>query len=63
MKAEELIKQLRGVVAKHGNVEVSCTAFLGPDDNSILGKGPFESTVENLVMLDDKGKKRVRLYM
>lgn len=75
MKASQLIKELKKVIAEHGDIEVTCTHALIPED----GDNIFETTVENLVIhtrekgirakfwpkLTEKEKKekRVRLWL
>jgi hypothetical protein len=65
MKSSELIKQLYQVIAEHGDIEVTCTGCTMPDVKSPLEDGPFETTVENLVVNKNHEVhgKAVRLWL
>lgn len=63
MKIEQVICELKGILEREGNVEVTCTAALRPDDEGPLPE-VFESTVENFEIRDGgKLGKRLRLYL
>ena len=63
MTITELISDLQKTRDEHGDIEVTCTGSLLPDDK---GHCPdiFESTVENLKVLNDNSElgHRGRLY-
>lgn len=71
MKISALMKQLKEVKSKHGDLEVTCTGCLAaePTDNrdAVAAGLPFETTVENLVIHKSpwSGDKEfcVRLHM
>ncbi len=65
MKISELIKDLKYIKAKHGDIEVTCTASTLKDGHGGLVPDVYESTVENLIVIDNDTSsigKRVRIY-
>lgn len=66
MKITALIKELERIKAQEGDIEVTCTGCIESEKpNPMLEGGPYETTVENLVIQAPTEKwtaKRVRLY-
>lgn len=62
MKISELMQELQEIIHEEGDIEVTCTGTLEQDSEDSYG--PFETTVENLVVGNHKTiGKRVRLYL
>lgn len=66
MKIKALIKQLKQIEKKEGDIEVTCTHSYLEEGASKNFPNHFETTVENLIVNkpDDKiNWKRVRLWL
>lgn len=63
MKISQLVETLKGMQARHGDIEVTCTASTLEDNHGGAIPDVYESTVETLVVYNegDMGP-RVRLY-
>ncbi len=64
MFIDDLIEKLKKVRAVEGNIQVTCTGSLLPDDHGKPIPDVFESTVENFQVGEHpKIGRRVRLFM
>lgn len=66
MKITKLISELQDVLKREGDIEVTCTGCLQPDSVHGLDGTPFETTVENLMVMKPNEtfkEKRVRVYL
>lgn len=62
MKVSSLIKELRKIKKREGDIEVTCTGTLSGDKFPDV----YETTVENLIVREPDNifkEKRVRLYL
>jgi hypothetical protein len=51
MKIDPIVEQLLKIRKEHGNIEVTCTGSLLPDDDpKTIAPTVFETTVENLIV-------------
>jgi len=64
MKINDLMRKLREIKKEEGNIEVTCTGCLDQEKETPLDGGPFESTVETLLIGDHPTIGRtVRIWM
>lgn len=64
MKISALIKELREIKKREGDIEVTCTGSFLRDDHARI-PDVFETTVENLIVTNggNFNEKRVRLWL